>query len=207
MDAGELRRGYVFDPVHRTIHAWNAVAILLLLATGEIARQSDFSVDTAVLRDWHGWLGNGLILGLVARLAWGLNGPGYARLARLWRPHDWRASLASGRWFTAPREFGPHAPATAAYLAVYAVLLLLAATGLALMAIKSGQGPLAAWLGFRVELKNSQLETHVWVSRLLWGFVLAHLAALIWHEKRHGAPLAQAMVSGYQYLPEDENLT
>jgi cytochrome b len=31
-----------------------------------------------------------------------------------------------------------------------------------------------------------------------------HIAALILHEVSHGVPLAQAMVSGYQYRKEDE---
>jgi cytochrome b len=31
-----------------------------------------------------------------------------------------------------------------------------------------------------------------------------HIAALILHESRHGAPMAQAMVSGYQYRKEKE---
>jgi Ni/Fe-hydrogenase 1 B-type cytochrome subunit len=34
---------------------------------------------------------------------------------------------------------------------------------------------------------------------LLMGFVVIHIAALIWHEKKDKAPLAQAMVTGYKY--------
>jgi Ni,Fe-hydrogenase I cytochrome b subunit len=200
----EFRRQYVFDAVHRLIHFCNALAIVLLLATGEMSRQSAYSVDTAVLRSWHVWLGKALVLGLVARLVWGLAGTRYSRLTLLWRPYAWREAARSGNWFAPPVEFGPHVPATAAYLAVYVVLLVLAGTGFSLLAIKAGQGPLAPWLAFHVEFKSAQLLSHVWVSRLLWGFVLAHIAALIWHEKRHGTPLAQAMVSGYQYLPEEK---
>jgi cytochrome b len=36
------------------------------------------------------------------------------------------------------------------------------------------------------------------------GFIFIHIAALIAHEARHGVPLAQAMVSGYQYRKESE---
>jgi len=31
------------------------------------------------------------------------------------------------------------------------------------------------------------------------GFVLLHIAALIWHECKDKTPLAQSMVTGYQY--------
>lgn len=203
MERVGFRRQYVYDPVHRLIHAWNALALLLLIATGEAARLGALWPDVALWREWHRWFGDGLILGLVARIVWGLAGPDYARLSRLWQPRAWREALATGKWLSAPCAFGPHAPASAVYLFVYVVLLVLAGTGLALLAIKSGQGPLAHWLGFRVELKAAQLIPHVWVSRLLWGFVLAHIAALIWHERRHGTPLAQGMVSGYQYLPDE----
>jgi cytochrome b len=34
--------------------------------------------------------------------------------------------------------------------------------------------------------------------------VVLHIAALILHEVRHGVPMAQAMVSGYQYRKEKE---
>jgi cytochrome b len=30
-------------------------------------------------------------------------------------------------------------------------------------------------------------------------FVVVHIAALIWHESKDKTPLAQSMVSGYQY--------
>lgn len=204
MERVGYRRQYVYDPVHRLIHAWNALVLTLLLVSGELSRQNEFAASTPDLRYWHAWLGEGLILGLVARLVWGLAGTPYARLARLWRPRAWREAARWGRWFTAPEEFGPHAPASLVYVAVYAVLALLAGTGLAVLAVKYAQGPFAAWLGFHVELKPALLAAHVWVSRLLWGFLLAHLAALVWHERRHGAPLAQGMVSGFQYLKDGQ---
>ncbi len=37
------------------------------------------------------------------------------------------------------------------------------------------------------------------------GFVVIHIAALIWHEKKDKTPLAQAMVTGYQYQIEEAN--
>jgi cytochrome b len=36
------------------------------------------------------------------------------------------------------------------------------------------------------------------------GFVLLHIAALIWHEYKDKTPLAQSMVTGYQYEVADK---
>jgi len=50
---------------------------------------------------------------------------------------------------------------------------------------------------------NTGLNPHyACVNRLDQAFL--HLAALVLHEARHGVPLAQAMVSGYQYRKEKE---
>ena len=41
------------------------------------------------------------------------------------------------------------------------------------------------------------------MENAILGFVVVHLAALILHESRHGVPLAQAMLSGFQYRKTD----
>jgi cytochrome b len=45
---------------------------------------------------------------------------------------------------------------------------------------------------------------HDVLEEFVLGFVVLHIAALILHEVSHGVPLAQAMVSGYQYREEKE---
>jgi cytochrome b len=42
-------------------------------------------------------------------------------------------------------------------------------------------------------------EPHELIFYLLMGFVVIHITALIWHEYKDKTPLAQAMVTGYQY--------
>jgi cytochrome b len=59
-------------------------------------------------------------------------------------------------------------------------------------------------LGFAAEMKSVFRMPHEWLQYLFIAFVVAHLAALVLHERRHGVPLAQAMVSGYQYLKDKE---
>jgi len=47
-------------------------------------------------------------------------------------------------------------------------------------------------------------EAHEGAALVVVGFIAAHLLALVWHERRDGVPVAQAMISGYQYRSESE---
>jgi cytochrome b len=54
-------------------------------------------------------------------------------------------------------------------------------------------------------LKEVFEEPHELIYYLLMSFVVVHIAALIWHEHKDKTPLAQAMVTGYQYEVEPNN--
>ena len=200
-----MRRSLVYDPVMRTIHWWNALSVMTLLLTGEIARRSSSSMDAAVFHEWHAWFGNALVLGLVARLVWGLFGPRYARLSALFRPHDWGRALKRRVLSVERTEFGPHPLAGSIHLLFYAVLIVVAATGLSLLAVKYGSGPLAAWLSYKLWLKSVHMQVHDFLSYVVWAFVFVHVSAVVLHDRRYGTPLAQSMLSGYQYLPESDD--
>jgi cytochrome b len=201
-DAASARvRAKVYDPVLRVIHATNALAVLALLASGMSAWLLEIGAFTAWLHALHVWPGYLLTLGLVARLIWGSVGPWHARLTRLWNPLAWRAALATGRLFSTPTQWGHHPPATLAYVLAYGLLVALAASGLSLLAIQAGAGPLNPMLGFEVDWLVLYTRMHVWASHAVLAFVALHLAALALHRRRHRLPLAQAMLSGYQYLP------
>jgi Ni/Fe-hydrogenase 1 B-type cytochrome subunit len=204
MPSLSLRREYVYDPVLRVIHAWNGLLIVLLALSGQLA--SNLNLDWPVAAIWrlHYWLGLSLILGITARLVWGFTGPGPARWRALWQPARWRVAWKARRFFTAPERFGHHPLASAVYLLVYAGLLVMACTGLALAAVDQASGPLYPWLGYAVELKPWFRTPHEWLQYAFIVFVGVHLVALARHERQHGAPVAQAMVSGYQYLKEDQ---
>ena len=197
-------REMVYDPVLRIIHAWIGLMILLLLVGSQIAKWIAFTPEAVVLWRFHVWLGYGLVLGLVARLTWGVYGPKHANWRQLWTWRAWLAALRNRTLFTPPSRFGHHPLATAAYLVFYAIALLMAVTGLALAAIDQGQGPLYQWLGHDVLLKPWFGLPHDVLEEFVLGFVLIHIAALIMHEERHGIPLAQAMVSGYQYREDGQ---
>lgn len=199
-----LSRAKVYDPLLRIIHAWNGLAILLLLITSQLGAWLAFTPDGLALWHFHLWAGYALLLGLVARLVWGLQGPRHARLAEFWQAPAWLAALRSRRFFVPASAPGHHPLACAAYLVLYPILLVMAVSGLALAAIKLGQGPLYLWLGHDVTLKPWFRTPHDLLEEFVLGFVLLHIAALILHEARHGVPMAQAMVSGYQYRQEKD---
>ncbi len=194
-----LDREKVYDPVLRSIHAWNALAIVLLLLGGRVGEWMGYSPEAASLWRFHVWIGYGLVLGLVARLVWGLAGPRHAGLGMLWQPGAWWSAVRTRKLFSEPIDWGHHAPATAVYLLLYLLLLVMAATGLALAAIEQGRGPLYLWLGHDATLRHLFSEPHELIEHVILVFVVVHIAALILHEIRHGVPLAQAMVSGFQY--------
>ena len=197
-------RKKVYDPVLRGIHAWNGIAILLLLISAQVAAWNELTPEVASLWRFHVWTGYGLVIGLVARLAWGLNGPQHASLRALWHGPAWWQALRTRKWFTEPENWGHHPLASAAYIGFYLIVLTMAATGLALAAIDQGRGPLVNWLGHDVTLKSLFMTPHDILEEFVLAFVVMHLAALILHEVRHGVPMAQAMISGYQYRKEEE---
>lgn len=202
MDRVILRRRRVFDPVLRSIHAWNGLMIVLLAVSGQVADQLDLAWPVASLWRLHLWIGYGLVLGLTARVVWGVAGPRHARWRAFWHPQAWGRALRERQGFVAPDGFGHHALASVVYLAVYLGVLVMAITGLFLAAIDQGTGPLRDLLGYAVELKPWFRLPHEWLQYPFIAFIVAHLAALVLHERLHGVPMAQAMVSGYQYLKE-----
>lgn len=203
MTSTALIREKVYDPVLRVMHAWIGLTIVLLVVTSQIAKWAAFSPEAVMLWRFHVWIGYGLFVGLTARIVWAVYGPKHANWRQLWTWRAWMAALRQRTFFTAPSRFGHHPLATGAYLALYAMVGVMVVTGLALAAIDQGQGPLAPWLGYYVLLKPWFSLPHDVLEEFVIGFVVVHIAALILHEERHGVPLAQAMVSGFQYR-EDE---
>lgn len=198
-----LRSRLVYDPALRFIHAWNALAVLGLLASGELAGQFDPGASATPFWRIHVWSGYALVIGLSARAAWGLLGPDEARWRALWHPGAWRTAWRRRRFFTAPENYGHHPLASLAYLLVYALLTTLAASGLALAAIDQNTGPLYGWLGHDVAAKSAARAPHEAARYGVWLFLIAHFAALALHPRLHGIPVAQAMLNGRQYLKED----
>jgi Ni/Fe-hydrogenase 1 B-type cytochrome subunit len=199
-----LSREKVYDPILRSIHAWNGFAILLLVLSAQVASWIEFTPEATILWRFHVWAGYALVVGLVARLVWGLHGPQHASLSALWHGRTWWQALKTRQWFTEPVAYGHHPLASASYIVFYLIITVMAVTGLALAAIEQGAGPLVQWLGHDLLRKEMFKWPHDVLEEIVMGFIVLHIAALILHESRHGLPMAQAMVSGYQYRKEKE---
>lgn len=125
----------VWDPLVRIVH-WTLVAAF---ATAWFTAE-----ESETLHNWAGYVVAGLV---VLRLVWGLIGTRNARFVHFVRgPRaviGYLKGLVSG---TSPRHLG-HNPAGAAM--IVALLLALTGTsisGMALLAVEEGEGPLAGWL-------------------------------------------------------------
>ena len=200
MDIRTYKRIAVFDWVLRLIHAWNGAIVVGLITLGWLQKTLAPGAARASVVDLHVALGFGLCIGLVARLVWGVAGPEHARLQALWHPTAWIGFFLARR--------APHLPmaghdrrATGAYLAFYLLAVAMVTTGLTLAGRAHNRGPLAAAL-FDTIGRGLWLERlHEWGLYAMTAFICMHLAAMALAEKRRGYPVAQGMVSGYQYVP------
>lgn len=203
MQTLSYRRQKVYDPALRLIHAWNGLTILFLMTTVWLSDLFEKGAGEDILWTLHIYLGYSLVLGIAARLAWGFIGPRHARFSDMWHPAAWWNAVRTRNLQAVPR-FGHNQLSSGIYLAVYLLLMTMAATGLGLAAVEHGMGPLNGWIGDMPWLEDILEEPHEFIYNLLIGFVVVHIAALIWHEWKDRTPLAQAMISGYQYQLETD---
>ncbi|MEQ1599097.1 MAG: cytochrome b/b6 domain-containing protein [Methylotenera sp.] len=198
MEILTYRRAKVYDILLRLIHLWNGLVILFLMITIWLSDLFDKGASEDALWQLHIYLGYALVVGLVVRLAWGLVGSRSARFSNMWHPVAWWEAVRHLNFQPKP-HFGHHTLASGVYLLIYLLLAVMAVTGLGLTAIEHGMGPFNIWFGDMPWLKELFEEPHELIYYLLMVFVVVHIAALIWHENKDKAPLAQAMVTGYKY--------
>jgi len=168
------------------------------MATIWLSELFEKGVGEKTLWQLHIYIGYALVVGIVARLAWGMVGPRHARFSDMWHPAAWWDAVRNFNLQAKPR-FGHNTLASGAYLLVYLLLITMAITGLGLAAVEHSMGPFNAWFGDMAWLKETFEEPHELIYNLLIIFVVVHIAALIWHEHKDKTPLAQSMVTGYQY--------
>lgn len=198
MQTFTYQRVKIYDPILRLIHLWNGLAIVFLMATIWLSELFEKGAGEDTLWQLHIYIGYALVVGVVARLMWGFVGPRHARFSDMWHPAAWWGAVRHVNFKATPR-FGHNTLASGAYLLVYGLLVIMAVTGLGLAAIEHSAGPFNAWLGDAAWLEDFFEEPHEIIYYFLMGFVVIHIAALIWHETQDKTPLAQAMVTGYQY--------
>ena len=203
METVSFHRAKVYDPFLRLIHAWNGISILFLIVTVWLSDLFEPGIGGKTLWTLHIYLGYALVCGLFVRFVWGTVGPKHSRFSDMWHPAAWWRAMINLNLKSTPR-IGHDELASGVYWLVYLLLLAMAVTGISLAAIEHSMGPLDGWIGDMPWLKEIFEEPHEVIYNLLMVFVVAHVAALIWHETKDKTPLAQAMVSGYQYQSTTE---
>lgn len=191
----ERRRTY--DPVLRFLHWWNAGAIVALLATGWGSELFEHGTGERLVWTLHVYAGYGLIVGLVARLTWGLVGPRHARFTDMWHPQAWRELITRFR-LPDDQRWGHDPIASAVYLALYGMLTVMAVTGLSLAASELEMGPLAGGLLDQVWLAKLFEAPHEFFANFIAAFIVVHVGALWVHQRFGGVPVAQSMLTGVQ---------
>ena len=191
----------VFDPLLRLLHWVIVLSIVSLIATSQLADWFEHEPFEKTLWNVHILTGYVLTASVLTRLLWGLVGPANARWRDLWYPTVWKDSLKNMRLPKVHRA-GHDPLASLAYLFAYGVMALMIVTGLGMAASEFQAGPLAAWLGDVKWLEDVLGEPHEVGFTLMLGFIGLHLAALVFHQLS-GERVAQSMITGKQYLPEE----
>ena len=150
------------------------------------------------------FFGRFLFIGCAGRLTWGIVGPEHARFKSLLHLSTWIQSLKSKKILTADGDFGHHPQASLSYIAFYLIVTLMAVTGYHLAAIKHGFGPLTEYFLDELQYQRPLKKAHEFGWWFIAFFVVTHVAALIFHEWKDKIPLAQSMISGFQYRTKKE---
>lgn len=177
----------VWDLPLRLFH-WALVAAVTLAAA------SGFLLDSRALA-LH-LLGGGIAAGLVAaRVVWGFLGPTHARFAAFLRGPG--PVLAHLRSLTRPqrlRHLGHNPLGALMVVAVLAVVLALAATGLAALGGVLKAGPLGFALGFDAGLAARALHKALAIGLLV--MIALHLGGVLVESLRGHENLVRAMIDG-----------
>jgi cytochrome b561 len=206
-DAGlRLIRVNVYGPTQRVLHWWIALSTLGLIATGILGSRLEPGTERSFVWTIHIGIGKILILGFLGRIIWGFIGPVHARFSSLLFFPNWFRSLRRFRLESADGNFGHHPQAAVGYIGFYFLLVIMVGSGLLLASIIHGDGPLG--ITFLDNFKFLDLLTllHGYTWYVIAAFIAAHIGALVFHEWIDRIPLAQSMISGFQYRSKKEKL-
>jgi cytochrome b len=141
---------------------------------------------------WHRALGYATLVLVVFRIVWGFVGPRHARFTSFVRgPAEVLCYLRSRPLRATP---GHNPLGALSVIAMLAVLLFQAATGLFANDEIANAGPFYGWIAPATSNRISGL--HQANSNLVLGLVVLHLAAVAWYARVAGRPLVRAMITG-----------
>jgi cytochrome b len=185
--AGTMQTIKVWDPFVRVFH-W------LLVLTFSIAWISGESYGA--LHTWSGYAVAGLVL---LRILWGVIGTRHARFSDfIYRPAEIRAFLRDTLRLRSKRYLGHNPAGGAMILAMLALLLVTAFTGIAYQGMESGTGMLAGLAGAGGRMREFMEELHEFSAGLMLLLVALHVAGVIVESLIHRENLVKAMFSGHK---------
>lgn len=187
-----MRTVKVWDPVVRLFHWGLALAVLGAFVTS----------DVDALVPVHVRFGLAVVALVVTRLAWGVVGPGPARFATFVRGP--RAVLAYARQLLRgrpPLHLSHNPLGGAMVVALLAVLLGLAATGVVTYGGPQFEGPLSGLVALRTA--KAVKEVHEALAGALLALVVVHVAGVLASSLAERQNLVLGMITGRKRAPDE----
>lgn len=189
---GRTVRVKVWDAAVRLFH-WSLVAAFAL---AYVSRHEHYDLHLA-----SGYT----VLGLIAfRVGWGFLGPVSARFSSFVVGPTGQLAYLRGIARRQPARFlGHNPPGGLMVVALLAVLLIVAASGVALDAAENRAGPLA---GYTLFLYTDRIDAiHDLSTDLALALVFVHVVGVVLSSRLHHENLVVAMITGYKRADADDS--
>ncbi|WGL61293.1 cytochrome b/b6 domain-containing protein [Pigmentibacter sp. JX0631] len=200
----KYERKKIYDYFLIFLHWWNALSIFCLMLTIWIKPLlKSLNNWKEVLYSFHTYIGYALIFGLILRIIWGIIGPKHARFINMFQPSLYFKVIKLKKFkLLKSQDWGHDILGSLAYLKVYILLFIQALTGLYLAGKVLSIGPFMNFMVFTSEKTISDKimkKTHEIIFYILMIFIIIHIFMLIYTEVKEKFPVAQSMLSGFQY--------
>ncbi len=174
-----------------------------------LVRSFHWFVVLAVLVAWlsaddyleiHTFAGYAIFFLVGLRILWGIIGPTHARFHDFVKPPTQAGSylfgLIQGK---APRFLGHNPAAGWMILLLLTVLLLVAISGVATLAVEEHTGPLVQALSGLSHAQREWIEeAHEFLANLLLGLIALHIVGVLLSSLVHRENLIMSMITGYK---------
>lgn len=219
------RRVYVWELPVRIFHWINALALVVLAATGVLIANPVvlFNTEEPSNQYWFGWMrflhfasGYVLFFNFLVRMYWSVAGNKYAS----WRnfiPHS--AAQLKGVWTVLltdiipvrqkrPLSMGHNELANFSYFIMFVMILVQSMLGFALMADMSGFF-VATMFGWIVPLLGGDATVRAWHHVMMWLFLLftlVHVYLVFFHDWLDGRGVTSSIIGGWKFRKDEDIL-
>jgi len=186
----------VWDLFVRIFH-WSLVAGVTTAAV------TGFFIGATAI-DVHVWVGIGLAVLVIARVAWGFLGSRFARFATfVVGPRKVLHHIVELQEGTAGRHLGHNPLGAWMILAILAAIAFLAVSGLIVWGGIFAHGPLLGYYDYDDGVPV--LLVHWWVALGLMGLIALHIGGTVFESLRVHENLVRAMITGFKEHGKDDD--